>query len=79
MSDMENVDVMLGTYSRNEVDSKLSENEENTAVLRSNERQINFSPSGIDFMTLLNTNSIGNSNITSETVRMINSEITSQV
>ena len=73
MSDMENVDVMLGTYSRNEVDSKLSENEENTVVLRSNERQINFSPSGIDFMTLLNTNSIGNSNITSETVRMINS------
>ena len=40
MSDTENLDVMLGTYSRNEVNSPLSENEENMDR-RSNERQTN--------------------------------------
>ena len=29
MSDTENLDVMLGAYSRNDADSQLSENEEN--------------------------------------------------
>ena len=46
---------------------------------RSNERQANTNPSGVDFRTLLNTNSVGSSEISSETVRMIYSEITCQV
>ena len=40
MSDVENLDIMLGSYSRNDVDTQLSENEEN-ADLRSNERHPN--------------------------------------
>ena len=75
---MEKLDVMLGKYSRNEVDSQLSENNENLDQ-GYNERQTNTNPSGDDFRTLLNTNSVGNSDMTSETVRMINNEITSQV
>ena len=71
-------DVMLGTYSRNGVDSQLSENEENLDR-RSNERQTNTNPSGDDYRTLLNTNSVGNNDMTSDNVRLINSEITSQV
>ena len=78
MSDMKHLDVMFETYSRNGVDSQLGENEENLDR-RSNERQTNTNPSGDDFRTLLNTNSVGNSHMTSETVRRINSEITSQV
>ena len=38
MSDMENLNVMLGSYSRNEAESQLSENEGNMD-LRSSERQ----------------------------------------
>ena len=78
MSDMENLVVMLGIYSINAVDSQLSENEENMDR-SSNERQTNGNQSGDDFRTLLNTNSVGNSDITSETVRMISSDITNQV
>ena len=44
---------------------------------RSNERQTKPNPSGDDFRTLLNTNSVGNSEFASETIRLINSEITS--
>ena len=78
MSDMENLDIMLGTYSRNKVDSQLSKNDENMDR-GSNERPTNTNPSGDDFRTLLNTNNVGNSDMTSETLRMINSEFTSQV
>ena len=78
MSDVENLDILLETYSKNEINSQLSGNEDNVDW-RSNERQTNTNPSGDDFRTLLNTNSIGNSDMTSETVRKINSEITSQV
>ena len=65
---MENLDVMLGTYSRNEVHSQLSENEENIDQ-RSNERQTNTNP-------VLEAVS---SEIISDAVRMINIENTSQV
>ena len=78
MPDIEILDVMLGKYSRNEVDSQLSENDENMDQ-RTNERQTNTNPSGDDLRTFLNTNSVGNSDITPETVRIINSEITNQV
>ena len=78
VSDIETLDVMLGTYSKIEINSQLSGNEDNVDR-RSNERQTNTNRSGDDFKTLLNTNSIGNSDMTSETVGMIHSEITSQV
>ena len=78
MSDLENLDVMLETYSRNGVDSQLGENVENLHR-KSNERQTNTNPSDIDFRTLLKNNSVGNSELTSETVRLANSEITSQI
>ena len=70
MSGIENLDVLLGSYSRNETNSQLSGNEDNMDRM-SNERQTNTNQSGDDFRTLLNTNSIGNSDVTSETVRMI--------
>ena len=75
MSDMENLDVMLGSYSRNEIGSQNNGNVEDTDQ-RSSERQTN---TNLLVRTLLNTNRLGNSEITSETARMINSEITSQV
>ena len=46
---------------------------------RSNERQTKTNPSGDDLRAFLNTNRVGNSDITPETVRIINSEITNQV
>ena len=78
MSDMEILDVMLGAYSRIGVVSQLSEDEGNL-YRSSNEQQTTTNPSDDDFRTLLNTNSVGNSDMTSETVRVINSEVTSQV
>ena len=47
--------------------------------LRSNERKTITYPNREDFRTLLNSNSVGSSEISAETVRMINSEIASQV
>ena len=41
--------------------------------------RLKTNPSGDDFRILLNKNNIGNSDITIETLQMINSEITSQV
>ena len=78
MSDMKYLDVILGSYSRKEISSQIRGNVEDMDQ-RSNERQANTNPSGEDFRTLLNTNSVGSSEITSETVKMINSEITNQV
>ena len=68
MSDMENLNAMLETYSRNGVDSQLSENVENLDR-KSYERQTNTNPSDNDFRTLLNNNSVGNSEMISKTVR----------
>ena len=70
MSHIENLDVMLGSDSRKETGSQLSENEENTDRW-SNERQNNTNRIGVDFRTLLDTNSAGNSEIISETVRLL--------
>ena len=75
---MENLDVMLGDYSRSEAENQQSENEENMDI-RSSERQAIANPNGEGFRTLLNTNSVGSSEVTAETVKMINSEITSHV
>ena len=77
MSDLENVDIMLGKYSRNELDSQLGENE-SELDLESNGLQT-ANPTSEDFRSLIKTNSRENSEITIETARLINSENTSQV
>ena len=46
---------------------------------RSSKRQSNTIPTEEGFTTLLNTNIQGSSEITAETVKTINSEITSQM
>ena len=56
LSDMEYLDVMLGSYSRNETESLLSEDEQNSDR-KSNGRQTITNPNGKDYRTLLNINS----------------------
>ena len=68
---------MLGNYSRNELDSQLGERE-TELDLESNGLQT-ANPNSEDFRSLINTNSRENSEITIETARLINNEITSQV
>ena len=77
MSDLENVDIMLGSYSRNELDCQLGEREAELD-LESNGPQTSNTISE-DFRSLINTNSRENSEITIETARLINNEITSQM
>ena len=77
MSDLKNVDIMLGNYSRNELDSQLGDRE-TELDLESNGLQT-ANPTSEDFRSLIITNSRENSEITIETARLINNEITSQV
>ena len=78
MSDVENVDIMLGSYSRDENGNDGSENEVNLDSGSSRPQQ-NSNLVGEDFRSLLNTNSRENSEITIETTRMICEEISNQV
>ena len=77
LSDVENVDIMLGSYSRDDEENNPSEN----VNLDSESRrpQQNSNVIGEDFRSLLNTNSRGNSEITIETTRMISEEISNQM
>ena len=75
MSDVENVDVMLGSYSRNKGEEDQSENELNLDS-ESSRPQRNSNVTGEDFRSLL-TNSRENNEITIETTRLINEEISS--
>ena len=77
MSDVKNVDVMLGSYSRNEEGDVQSENELNLDS-ESNRPQRNSNITGENFRSLL-TNSRENSEITIETTRLINEEISNQM
>ena len=77
MSDLENVDIMLGSYSRNDLDSQLGERD-TEGDLESNGLQT-ANPISEDFRSLINTNSQKNSEVTIETARLMNNEITSQV
>ena len=45
MSDIDNLDLMLGSYARNEAESQLSQSEENVD-LRPSERQEDSNPNG---------------------------------
>ena len=75
MSDVGNVDVMLGSYSGNIEGNDHSENELNLDS-ESGRLQRNSNVTGEAFRSLL-TNSRENSEITIETTRLINDEISS--
>ena len=77
MSDAENVDIMLGSYSGNVEGNDQSENEMHLDS-ESSRPQRNSNTTGEDFRSLL-TNSRENSEITIETTRLINEEITNQM
>ena len=76
MSDIENLDVMLGNYPDSEVRDQNSV-EQVKIDPESGRQQQNIGPSGDNYRTLLNTNLSENKDITVETSRMINSEILS--
>ena len=78
MSDVENVDIMLGSYSRDDEENDQSESEVNSDLLGSIRLQRNSNAVGKDFTSLL-TNSRENSEITIKTTKMISEEITNQV
>ena len=77
MSDLENVDIMLGNYSRNELNSQLGERKTELDLESNGLQTANLISE--NFRSLINTNSRENSEITIETARPINNEITSQV
>ena len=78
MSDVENVDIMLKSYSRDEERNDQSESEFNldSGSIRP---QQSITLVGEDFRSLLNTNCRKNSELTSETTRMINEKVSNQV
>ena len=76
MSDNKNVDVMLGSYSRNDVGDDQSENQPNLDS-ESSRLQKNSNLTAEDFRSLL-TNSRENSEMTIET-RLINEKISNQM
>ena len=78
LSDAENVDIMLGSYSRDDEENNVSENDVNLDSGSSRPQQ-SSNVIGEDFRSLLNTNSRENSEITIETTRLINDEISSQL
>ena len=78
LSDVENVDIMLGSYSRVDEENRASENEMNWDSGSSRPHQ-SSNVIGEDFRSLLNTNSRESSEATIETTRMINEEISNQM
>ena len=77
MSDVENVDVMLGSYSKNDEGDDQSENELNPDS-ESSRPQKNSNMTGEEFRSLL-TISRENSEITIATTRLIIQEISNQM
>ena len=78
LSDTENIDIMLGSYARDDERNEQSENELNLDS-GSNRPHQNPNLVGEDFRSLLNTNSRENSEITIETTTMIIEEISNQM
>ena len=78
MSDVENVDIMLGSYSRDDEENDIGENGVNLDS-GSNRPQQSSNIIGEDFRSLLNTKSRENSEITIATTRMIIEEISNQM
>ena len=73
MSDLENMNVMLGNYSRNHSDVELNEKIELDS--RSNETRTDMIRNCEDFRTLLNSDDRIRSEIPVETTRLIADEI----
>ena len=78
MSDAKNVDIMLGSYSKEDERNEQSENELNLDSGSSRPQQ-NSNLTGIDFRSLLNSNTRENSEITTETTRIFGDETASHV
>ena len=78
LSDVENVDIMLGSYSREDEENNISDNEVNLDSGSSRPQQ-SSNLIGEDFRSLLYTNSRENSEIAVETTRLINEEISNQM
>ena len=77
MSDTENLDVMLGSYPRNELGNDSDRNGE--IDLGSDGTRGDPLQNSEDFRSLLNSNSNENSESTVETMRLVNSEITKKI
>ena len=78
LSDVENVDIMLRSYSRDDEENLASKNEVNLDSGSSRPQQ-NSNVIGEVFRSLLNTNSRENSETTIETTRMISEDISNQM
>ena len=78
MSDVENVDIILSSYTRENERNDNSENELNLDSGSSRPQQ-KSNLVGEGFRSLLNTNSRENSEVTIETTRMISEEISNQM
>ena len=77
MSDAENLDVMLGSYPRNDLENDFDRNDE--MDLESNRTRADLAQNSEDFRSLLNSNSRENSESTVETMRLVNSEVTKKI
>ena len=78
MSDTENLDILLGSYSRNEVVS--NSKERNDEVDHESDRtRHDLVQNSEDFRSLVNSNSRENSESTVETMRLVSSEISKQM
>ena len=78
LSDVENVNIMLGSYSRFDEENNASKNEVKLDS-GSNRPHQSSNVIGEDFRSLLNTTSRENGEITIETTRMNNEEISNQI
>ena len=76
LSDIENLDVMLGSYQRD--NSEVQDRSENEIDLESNRRKDSSNHNENDYRSYLNTNNSEISGMTVETSRAISSEISSQ-
>ena len=78
MSDVKNVDIMLGSYSRD--DERVEQSESELNLDSGSNRPHQYSNLvGEDFRSLLNTNGRENSETTIETARLINDDISNQM
>ena len=78
MSDLKNWDILLGSYSGNEIESN-SEDSNIEVDLEYNRPRPEVVQNGEDFRSLSNSNSIENSDITFETMRLVNSEVSEKI
>ena len=79
MSDVENSDVMLGSYSRNELENNSEDGNIIEVNLGSDRPRQDVVQNIEDLRSLLNSNSRENSQTTLETVRLVNTELTRRI